>query len=135
MTTLVFMRHGKTAWNAQGRYLSRTDVPISREGAAEVRVAAASLRSVLPALFVTSPLTRAMETASIVAHVLGIPAAESWDDLREVDMGVFEGGRPPLLPMGRMQRIMTSGATRQVAIWGPLRGRGGLMSISGLKVC
>jgi len=91
MTTLVFMRHGETTWNRAGRYLSRTDIPLHAEGAAAVRVAAPALKVLASPFFVSSPLLRARETAAIVAGVLGMNEPEIWDDLREVDFGVFEG--------------------------------------------
>jgi len=91
VTTLVFMRHGETGWNRAGRYLSRTDVPLDASGAAGVRRTAPALAPFASAFLVTSPLRRARETAGIVAEVLGSPAAEVWEELREIDFGVFEG--------------------------------------------
>lgn len=95
MTTLVFMRHGETAWNRAGRYLSHTDLPLDAEGAAEVRAvvreAAPDLEPVASAFLVSSPLRRAQETAAIVSEVLGVPQRDTWKDLREIDFGVFEG--------------------------------------------
>jgi len=91
MTTLVFMRHGETSWNRAGRYLSHTDIPLDAEGAAAVRLAAPALESLASSFFVSSPLLRARETASIVADVLDMPEPGIWDDLREIDFGVFEG--------------------------------------------
>ncbi|MBU6201935.1 MAG: phosphoglycerate mutase family protein [Acidobacteria bacterium] len=99
MTTLVFMRHGETAWNRAGRYLSRTDVALDEQGLRDVRSAVpvlavpdsplAASRSSL--VLVSSPLRRAVQTAEIAAETLGVPVRETWDDLREVDFGVFEG--------------------------------------------
>lgn len=91
MTTLVFMRHGETEWNRMGRQSSRTDISINERGAADVRAVAPALESFASALFVSSPLNRAQETASIVAAVLGIENAQTWESLREIDVGVFEG--------------------------------------------
>ena len=91
MTTLVFMRHGETEWNRAGRYLSRTDIPMDARGGADVRSVAPALKSISSAFFVSSPLSRAKETASIVSDVLGVANAQTWDALREIDFGVFEG--------------------------------------------
>lgn len=91
MTTIVFMRHGETAWNRAGRYLSHTDIPLDAEGAAEVRAVAPALESLSSALLVSSPLLRARETAAIVADTLGVSGPEIWDELQEIDFGVFEG--------------------------------------------
>jgi broad specificity phosphatase PhoE len=91
MTTLVLMRHGETVWNREGRYLSRTDIPLDDEGLRGVRTAAGSLVSLRSPLLVSSPMLRAQETASVVADTLGVTGFEVWEELREIDFGVFEG--------------------------------------------
>ena len=91
MTTLVLMRHGETEWNRMGRQSSRTDISINERGAAEVRAVAPALESFASAFFVSSPLNRAKETAAIVAAILGVENAQTWESLREIDAGVFEG--------------------------------------------
>ena len=37
--TVCLLRHGRTAYNEQGRYLGKTDAPLSPAGAAELRAA------------------------------------------------------------------------------------------------
>ena len=34
---VYFLRHGETEYNAQGRYLGRTDLPLSEKGRSELR--------------------------------------------------------------------------------------------------
>ncbi|UCH74790.1 MAG: histidine phosphatase family protein [Rhodospirillales bacterium] len=65
MTLLAVVRHGPTEWNTRGRVQGRTDVPLDATGIAEVR------RWSLPPdvdgfSWVSSPLTRTMETARIL---------------------------------------------------------------------
>ena len=91
MTTLVLMRHGETVWNRQGRYLSRTDIPLDDEGLRGVRTAAGSLVSLRSPLLVSSPMLRAQGTASVVSGALGMTGFEIWEELREIDFGIFEG--------------------------------------------
>lgn len=50
------LRHGRTAYNGEGRYQGRTDVPLSPEGAEELERA-----EITPPVVVVSPLV-------IVAH-------------------------------------------------------------------
>lgn len=71
-------RHGRTAYNAAGRFQGHLPVPLDdlgREQARELAVAAAELA---PAVLVASPLARAWETASIVGERLGLePVADA----------------------------------------------------------
>lgn len=80
---IYLLRHGETAWNAQGRYLGRTDLPLSEKGRAELVQA-----DFAPDTVYVSPLGRTAETAGILfphARLIVVP------DLREMDFGVFEG--------------------------------------------
>jgi broad specificity phosphatase PhoE len=92
---LYVARHGETDWNAQMRWQGHTDVPLNDTGRAQARALAQSLRS-LPssgplAGVVASDLSRAHETASIVAAELGLAVAYVDPGLRERAFGVFEG--------------------------------------------
>jgi probable phosphoglycerate mutase len=82
-----FVRHGATEWSDSGRHTGRTDVPLTEQGRAQ----AASLRPRLVseefATVLTSPLSRARETAMLA----GFPEAETADDLLEWDYGDLEG--------------------------------------------
>ena len=77
------LRHGRTAYNAEYRYQGRTDVPLSPEGAVELRQA-----EITPPVVYVSPLCRTGQTASRI-----FPAAEqiAVKDLAEMDFGAFEG--------------------------------------------
>ena len=85
---VCLIRHASTAWNEEGRVQGRTDIPLSSVGREQV----ASWR--LPDGFaaarcVTSPLTRARETAAL----LGFPDASADARLAEMSWGGFEGRR------------------------------------------
>lgn len=85
---VCLIRHASTAWNEDGRIQGRTDIPLSPAGREQV----ASWR--LPDGFagapcVTSPLTRARETASL----LGFPDSPVDARLAEMSWGGFEGRR------------------------------------------
>ena len=88
MTPLLMIRHGPTAWNAEGRIQGHTDIPLSPEG--RVRVRAWRLPDgwsggEAPVWF-ASPLSRARETAELLG------AAPALDDrLRELRYGAWEG--------------------------------------------
>lgn len=80
---VYLLRHGETAWNAQGRYLGRTDLPLSEKGRTELVSA-----DFAPYRVYVSPLGRTAETAGILfpdAKQVVIP------DFQEMNFGVFEG--------------------------------------------
>lgn len=85
-----FLRHGETDWNAAGLSQGRTDIPLNAAGRAQAEGAAALLEGRGIARIVASPLSRAADTARVVAARLGLPVAFD-DDLMETRFGVQEG--------------------------------------------
>lgn len=77
------LRHGRTAYNRNGRYQGLRDIPLSPEGEAELRQA-----EFAPETVWVSPLCRARRTAEILFPSARQVVAE---DLREMDFGAFEG--------------------------------------------
>ena len=90
MAQFYFIRHGETEWNAAGRLCGRTDVPLSEAGRRQARLLAARLKPVPFEAMYTSPLRRALETASILGQAIG---RESTVDNRLVELsyGSWEG--------------------------------------------
>jgi broad specificity phosphatase PhoE len=88
---LYLARHGETDWNAIGRLQGHTDVPLNERGRAQARQLAVSLADAGLAAVFASDLSRASETAAIVARELGLPAPRIVPGLRERRFGVFEG--------------------------------------------
>jgi len=85
-----FLRHGETDWNARNLSQGNVDVPLNEVGLAQARTAAEVLRTRGIRSIVTSPLSRAYDTAVIVGERIGVPL-EVEDELREVAFGVQEG--------------------------------------------
>ncbi|MBL8655688.1 MAG: histidine phosphatase family protein, partial [Alphaproteobacteria bacterium] len=56
-TPFVFLRHGRTAWNALGRAMGAADIPLDATGLAEAREAAAALPGLGITRTVASPLS------------------------------------------------------------------------------
>jgi probable phosphoglycerate mutase len=84
---IVLVRHGRTAWNTERRFLGRTDLPLDDTGRGEVaRLATHIPAGTFDALY-TSPLTRARQTAEALAP----PVPVVLDLLRELDLGAIEG--------------------------------------------
>lgn len=92
MTRLLFVRHGTTAWNADGTLQGWADVALAPEGrreAGEIGAAIADAHDV--GRVVTSPLRRARETADIVAEWTGTESVVADPGWRERSFGVYEG--------------------------------------------
>lgn len=95
MTILTLVRHGETDWNRERRIQGSTDIPLNDTGRGQARDAAARLRETLdtatPVVVVSSDLSRARETAEIIAHELGSAAPHAYRELRERAYGEAEG--------------------------------------------
>jgi len=88
-TRLCLVRHGETAWNAEGRVQGQLDVPLSAVGLAQARAVAAALAGERFAAIYSSDLTRVRQTAEPAAGRLGLPLALD-AALRERHYGMFE---------------------------------------------
>ena len=91
MTHLVLVRHGETEWNRIGRVQGRTDIPLNATGRAQARAAGERLRGGAFDAVVASPLSRAADTARIIAAELDLGEVELVDALVERDYGRAEG--------------------------------------------
>ena len=86
---LCVIRHGETAWNAEGRVQGQTDVPLSRVGEAQAAALAAALAGERFAALYASDLARVRQTAAPLARALRLaPRLEV--ALRERHYGKFE---------------------------------------------
>ncbi len=86
------VRHGRTAFNADGRLRGHLDPPLDEVGRAEVRDLAIVLASLRPSRIVTSPLLRAVQTAEIIAAHAGAPVLVD-KRLIDRDYGPWAGER------------------------------------------
>ncbi len=85
-----FLRHGETDWNARNLSQGNVDTPLNEVGLAQARTAAEVLRTRGIRSIVSSPMSRAYDTAVIVGEHIRLPL-EVEDDLREVAFGGQEG--------------------------------------------
>jgi len=86
--TVLLVRHGETEWSRSGQHTSRTDLPLLDEGRARAEALARRIADRRFALVLSSPMTRALETARLagLADVLEIT-----EDLHELGYGDYEG--------------------------------------------
>ena len=87
---LVVLRHGRTAWNASGRFQGQADIPLDTRGLAQAERAADVLAELAPAEIVASDLSRARQTAEPLARLTGL-AVRTDPRLREINVGTWEG--------------------------------------------
>jgi probable phosphoglycerate mutase len=88
---LYALRHGETDWNVAQRWQGHTDVPLNDNGRAQAKRVAVALRARALGAIVASDLSRAAETASIVAAEVGVTVSYLDPALRERGFGCFEG--------------------------------------------
>ncbi len=74
---LILVRHGQTQSNASGLLVGRADVPLNDTGLRQAAALAAALPP--PGLIVSSPLTRAQQTAA--AFGVSVRVDERWIEL------------------------------------------------------
>jgi broad specificity phosphatase PhoE len=85
---LWLVRHGETEWARLGRHTGRTDVPLTETGRDQARDLGRRLDGHPFELVLTSPLSRAADTASLAGFG---DVVRQDPDLREWDYGALEG--------------------------------------------
>jgi 2,3-bisphosphoglycerate-dependent phosphoglycerate mutase len=90
---ILLVRHGESESNLIGRLQGHQDSPLTPLGRAQAARLGEWLRArgLRWSAAYASPLSRARETASILAEKSGYPQAELDDDLREIAAGDLEG--------------------------------------------
>lgn len=89
-TTVLLIRHGETAWNAERRLQGHLDIPLNEEGERQARLLAEALAAEPIDIVAASDLQRARQTAQAVATLRGMPL-QIEPALRERCYGGFEG--------------------------------------------
>jgi probable phosphoglycerate mutase len=84
-------RHGETDWNAEERFQGHTDVPLNGNGRLQAQGLVPTLKPFNLEVLLSSDLSRARETAEIVAKGLGGIPIEIDSRLREAHLGGAQG--------------------------------------------
>ncbi|PFN09473.1 MULTISPECIES: histidine phosphatase family protein [Bacillus cereus group] len=72
MTEICLVRHGQTDWNFQEIIQGREDIPLNEVGKKQASQSAATLKMETWDVMISSPLSRAQETAQAIAGAVGI---------------------------------------------------------------
>jgi len=94
MQHLYLLRHGQSEANAHHIVAGSHDSPLSTIGIAQVEYAGDTVKSYFPIdLIVSSPMSRALQSAHIVAEHIGYPTDKILilEGLRERNLGEVEG--------------------------------------------
>ncbi|KRC62717.1 hypothetical protein ASE14_02530 [Agromyces sp. Root81] len=88
---IALVRHGETDWNRERRIQGTTDIPLNDTGRAQAAQTAERLASEPWNAVYGTPLSRAAETAQIIARSLELPEPPLVAGLAERSHGVLEG--------------------------------------------
>jgi probable phosphoglycerate mutase len=92
LTTFALIRHGQTDWNAQRRLQGASDIPLNDVGRGQASNAVAALSGYEWDAIVSSPLSRAAETADLIGAGLGLSGeTRRVPELTERSFGPAEG--------------------------------------------
>ena len=88
---IYFVRHGETVWNVENKICGATDSPLTELGHRQAVETAEKNRErgIRADLILTSPLSRAMDTAVHISEICGIPLREE-ARLFEQNFGKYE---------------------------------------------
>ncbi|WP_306391756.1 histidine phosphatase family protein [Telluria beijingensis] len=93
-TTILLIRHGETAWNAERRLQGHLDIPLNAEGERQAAALGAALAGERIDAVLSSDLARARQTAEAIVRARGASAdrgVQCDSQLRERCYGGFEG--------------------------------------------
>ena len=88
--SFIFLRHAQTAYNREGRFQGKIEVPLNDEGFKQAEAAANSLKDLTISRIIASPATRVIQTVRPYALKQAIPLHLD-NDLMEFFVGEFEG--------------------------------------------
>jgi alpha-ribazole phosphatase len=97
-TRLLLARHGRTAWNSDGRFQGQLDIPLDEVGQAQAAALAHRLAQERPQAIYASDLSRAWQTARWIQNAIAeasqpdsTPPLVLEPRLREMHFGEWQG--------------------------------------------
>ena len=89
-TRIYLVRHGETDLNRDKRFRGHSDAPLNEDGVLQAAGAARILKLAGISNVYTSPIRRAVETATAIAVITGA-RMETDDDFVDIDYGEWQG--------------------------------------------
>ncbi len=88
--TILLIRHGQTVWNKDAVFRGRADIPLDETGLRQAQALATALQHEHICRVISSPLSRALQTATAIAdaHNLTVATDTAFIDL---DFGDWQG--------------------------------------------
>ena len=97
---IILVRHGRTHLNARRCLQGRVDADLDELGAQQAEAVGRYLTNAIsPARIISSPLSRAQQTAAAIASQCGVTDVETDERWIEIDYGIYDG-----LPLGDVPR-------------------------------
>ncbi len=90
MSIILLVRHGETDWNRSGQIMGDQPIPLNPHGAVQAHQLAACLKGCGIQTIYSSPVARAVQTAEILASVLGARVT-LLPGLSEIGVGEWAG--------------------------------------------
>ncbi len=87
---LYVVRHGETEWNKEEIFRGRKDVPLNVTGTKQADKTGRYFTGKSLDIVLSSPLSRAMQTAQAVARMTGVQV-EAVEQLTDMSFGIWEG--------------------------------------------
>ncbi|GAC1487840.1 MAG: alpha-ribazole phosphatase [Candidatus Limnocylindrales bacterium] len=112
-TRLYFVRHGESEANAAGVFAGQSDSPLTERGRTQAAAVAAALADLDIDRVVSSDLSRARDTAAVIAAAHGL-TVEIHPELREIDVGEASGKR---WDDGTLRQSFTTGDSDEFVRW------------------
>lgn len=90
MTRVIFVRHGQTSWNQEGKYQGHSDISLNERGIKQGNLVAKRLAKEKISAIYSSDLLRAQQTAKAIAEYHGLSVITK-PEFREINFGIWEG--------------------------------------------
>jgi len=90
LTRVIFVRHGQTSWNQEGKYQGHSDISLNERGIKQGNLVAKRLANEKISAIYSSDLLRAQQTAEAIAEYHGLSVITK-PEFREINFGIWEG--------------------------------------------